>query len=382
MARQETTLQAFISSPDDVAEERAMLEDIVRELNSTWSKSLGVRIELVKWETHVSPGIAAEPQQVINEHIGDDYDIFIGIMWCRFGTPTKNFGSGTEEEFEKAYARHLKDPKSVDIKFYFKDAGISPSEVDLAQLASVLNFKKKLGPKGALYGTYSSREEFTQHLRVHLSRVVQNWKADHDMSSRAISLTANFSSKSELIAKVEVDINEMGFLDAIETGQDRFGKLSQITNRMTNAVNDLGQRLGLRSEQVKAATRAAGGIDVKAAKRAADLLAEDMNEFVVRIEAELPLYSEASKAGMESWAQAANLLGDFGPDTKTELEQALVAVRSMLDSLQKMQQGNANFIKIIASLPRVTSAFNKARRHTITVLEYLLILRWRSKNSS
>src|ERR1019366_7456227 len=169
----------FVSSPNDVSEERAMLEDIVRELNLTWSKSLGLRVELIKWETHVTPSVGTDPQQVINSQIGDDYDIFIGIMWARFGTETGRFGSGTEEEFERAYARYLKDSKSVEIMFYFKDAGIQPSEVDLDQLGRVLVFKKKLGPKGALYGTYTSREEFTQHLRLHLSRVVQNWKANH-----------------------------------------------------------------------------------------------------------------------------------------------------------------------------------------------------------
>jgi len=48
MPLHEITLQAFVSSPSDVSEERAMLEDIVRELNLTWSKSLGMRIELIK----------------------------------------------------------------------------------------------------------------------------------------------------------------------------------------------------------------------------------------------------------------------------------------------------------------------------------------------
>src|ERR1035437_7780621 len=98
MAHHEITLQAFVSSPSDVSEERAMLEDIVHELNLTWSKTLGMSIELVKWETHVTPGVGQDPQQVINSQIGDDYDIFIGIMWACFGTETGRFGSGTEEE--------------------------------------------------------------------------------------------------------------------------------------------------------------------------------------------------------------------------------------------------------------------------------------------
>ena len=36
MARTETVLQAFVASPKDVNDERALLEEIIRELNLTW----------------------------------------------------------------------------------------------------------------------------------------------------------------------------------------------------------------------------------------------------------------------------------------------------------------------------------------------------------
>ena len=372
MARHEITLQAFVSSPSDVSEERAMLEDIIRELNLTWSKLLGLRIELVKWETHVTPGIGTDVQQVINSQIGDDYDIFIGIMWTRFGTKTGRFGSGTEEEFERAYVRHQKDSKSVEIMFYFKDAGVQPSQVDIDQLSRVLIFKKKLGPKGALYGSYTSREEFAQHLRLHLSRIVQNWKANHNAAATNPVSSALVKSDVQLVEMKD----EIGFLDAIETGVEGFEKLTQITIRMTEAVNDFGQKLVIRTEQVKAATNSknsATGIDLKAAKKAADSMAEDMETFVARMNTEIPLYSEASKAGIESWAYAASLLSDFSKDTKNEIENALIAVRTMLGGLQQMQHHNKEMIQTVSSWPRVTSAFNKARRHTVAVLEKLAI---------
>jgi hypothetical protein len=87
MPRTETILRVFVASPSDVIEERQLLEEVVKELNLTWSKNLGIRLELVKWETHAFPGIGDDPQAVINTEIGDDYDIFIGIMWTRFGSP-------------------------------------------------------------------------------------------------------------------------------------------------------------------------------------------------------------------------------------------------------------------------------------------------------
>jgi hypothetical protein len=41
------------------------------------------------------------PEQLILDQIGQ-YDLFVGIMWRRFGTPTGVAGSGTEQEFDHA----------------------------------------------------------------------------------------------------------------------------------------------------------------------------------------------------------------------------------------------------------------------------------------
>jgi hypothetical protein len=101
--RQEHVFSLFVASPGDVADERNRLEEIIRELNITWSRELGIRLELVRWETHAYPGISQDAQAVINEQIPADYDLFIGLMWCRYGTPTGRAGSGTIEEFQFLY---------------------------------------------------------------------------------------------------------------------------------------------------------------------------------------------------------------------------------------------------------------------------------------
>ena len=47
------------------------------------------------------PVRGGEPEVLINDQIGK-YDIFLGVMWRRFGTPTGVAESGTEEEFRRA----------------------------------------------------------------------------------------------------------------------------------------------------------------------------------------------------------------------------------------------------------------------------------------
>ena len=88
-----TILQVFVAGPSDVDDERRQLEDVVAELNLMWSHSHNIRLELLTWQTHAVPGVGQDAQDVVNRSIPKDYDIFIGIMWARFGSPTERAGS-------------------------------------------------------------------------------------------------------------------------------------------------------------------------------------------------------------------------------------------------------------------------------------------------
>ena len=141
MPRHSQVLQVFVASPADVSEERAVLDTVIAELNQTWSRNLSMTFEVLKWETNSRPGFDQDPQAVINSQLPNDYDVFLGIFWSRLGTPTGRASSGTVEEFERAHTRFRSTGSVPEIMLYFKDAPISPSKVDISQLAAVLQFK-------------------------------------------------------------------------------------------------------------------------------------------------------------------------------------------------------------------------------------------------
>jgi hypothetical protein len=107
-------LRIFVASPGDVEDERRRLAHVVEDLRIHVAAAHGLDLELVRWETHMRPGAGDDAQAVITPQIGS-YDLFIGILWNRFGTPTKRAESGTREEFDQAYARWQKDPSSLEI---------------------------------------------------------------------------------------------------------------------------------------------------------------------------------------------------------------------------------------------------------------------------
>lgn len=55
---------------------------------------------------------------MINEQIGD-YDIFVGIMKHKFGSPTLYADSGTEEEFNRAYDNYKNDGTCKNLMLFF-----------------------------------------------------------------------------------------------------------------------------------------------------------------------------------------------------------------------------------------------------------------------
>lgn len=78
----------FLASPSDVKEERLIVENVINDFNNTYSSQLNARIELCSWEKSSYPSVGEYPQAVINSQIGDEYDIFLGILWTRFGSKT------------------------------------------------------------------------------------------------------------------------------------------------------------------------------------------------------------------------------------------------------------------------------------------------------
>jgi hypothetical protein len=168
-------LKVFVASPDDVAEERNTLAKLLADINDVLAyltPEKGLSLELVRYETHSYPDIGA-PQDVINREIPVDYDIFIGIMWKRAGTPTAAAPSGTIEEFNRACERR-RQGSLPRIMFYFCDELIPvPTATELQQLAEVVKFRSQLASQG-LTAAYPSHAEFGDHVRGGLLRAIRD----------------------------------------------------------------------------------------------------------------------------------------------------------------------------------------------------------------
>ncbi len=183
-----TKLRIFAASPNDVADHREALRDVIDELNQTVASDRGLVLQFLTWENVA--GDMGRAEQIILDQIGK-FDIFIGVMGRRFGTPTGKYEGGTEEEFHTAYTR-WKESKTRRILFYFKERNIAPNTPqELDQLRKVIKFKgivEKLG----LVKKYKNKQHLIDLVRRDLIVVLQNMdnRAKPRASAKAKELTS------------------------------------------------------------------------------------------------------------------------------------------------------------------------------------------------
>jgi len=157
-------LTVFIASPSDLADERKKTFEVVAEINEV-IKNLDWSIDLLGWEDTL-PGYG-RPQDLINRDV-ERCDLFIGMLWRRWGTPPaldSQFSSGFEEEFSIARERRKRTP-SPEIWMFFKTVESAQVADAGAQLQHVIAFRESLiAGKTVFFKSFDSVGDWEKKLR-------------------------------------------------------------------------------------------------------------------------------------------------------------------------------------------------------------------------
>ena len=168
-------IYAFLASPGDLQEERKAIRDVVDEFNESWADNLGYQIELLGWEDTVAS--FGRPQELINQDV-DRCDLFIGLIWKRWGTPPDKdgkFSSGFQEEFKLSIDRR-ENSGSPEIALFFKEIPDQFTEDPGEDLKRVLEFRKTIiAEKKILFQEFSKIQDIEKLVRklmaAHVNRV-------------------------------------------------------------------------------------------------------------------------------------------------------------------------------------------------------------------
>ena len=119
-----------MSCPRDVTAEKEQIKRLCKDFSDENLGNSNITFNVLDWKDFVG-GYGVRPQEQLNEYFGN-YDVYIGILWKRFGTKPgsvntedKENESGTEEEFYIAidnYETHGKPKIKFFIKNYNRDS--------------------------------------------------------------------------------------------------------------------------------------------------------------------------------------------------------------------------------------------------------------------
>jgi hypothetical protein len=164
MAGTRRFVKVFLASPGDLAEERKIAKAIVNDFNSQLADALGYQVELVGWEDTL-PGVG-RPQAIINRDL-DGCDLFVGMLWKRWGTPpgTDPYTSGFEEEFKRSMTRNANEGRP-EINLLLKDLDAASLADPGDHLKQVIAFKDQVfAEKKLLAGTFADARDFEGKFR-------------------------------------------------------------------------------------------------------------------------------------------------------------------------------------------------------------------------
>lgn len=175
-------IRAFLASPGDLQEERKAIRDVVDEFNESWADELGYQVELIGWEETIAG--FGRPQQLINQDL-DRCDLFLGMIWKRWGTPPDhggNFSSGFEEEFERSIER-CERTGSPQISLFFKQIPEEFMEDPGDDLKKVLGFQDRIiASKKILFQSFSTVQNIEALARKSITDYVIRIKAEDESS--------------------------------------------------------------------------------------------------------------------------------------------------------------------------------------------------------
>jgi hypothetical protein len=269
MLRSMDPIRIFLSSPSDVAEERRTLVALVAEINDVLTfldPGRNCQLAVQHYATDVYPDIVGSAQQVIDRQMPADYDIHLGIMWRRAGTPTGDAPSGTIHEFNRALEQREKTGKPVIMMYFCQEEVPFPTNVDdIDQLKTVMGFRQRVDSMG-LVETYSQRSLFRERVRLGLLKAVRDIVARAEPRAAAPAAPSALPDQLESLC-VEYDTVRK----EVPSGPARTRRMSKIVENMKSQAPDGRRALANLKSHASAGHRLAAIIVLQLFPSAADL---------------------------------------------------------------------------------------------------------------
>lgn len=365
-----TLLRLFIASPSDVNSERNIIKVTIDELNIAYAYNNNLKLEVVEWNTHVYPSIGEDAQDVINNQINDDYDIFVGLMWSRFGVPTKRDSSGTKEEFERAYNKYAQNNDSIFLLQYFKNAPIPFDEIDPEQIQKIKEFKEELKSRGFLYSHFTQTDEFEKIFRLNMMQLLNKFLTNNPDIKKTNTISQVTEDPKLAILNKGEEQEELGMFEYIDNALLNMSDMEVVLGRITKYMTDLGANVNKRTAKLNSINDKPHNIRIREARKLIDLLADNMLNFNQRIKIEIPILNEHFSNAIKNYNNAILIFNTIQQD-ESEKDKIRESLTQLKTSIQESTIGIETMKNSIIETPSLTTKYAKAKKEGTKVLSEL-----------
>ncbi len=259
-------VRVFLSSPGDVAEERAAARRIIHDLQYDPLLRGKVLLEAVSWDDPLGPApmvATLTPQEAVNRGLPQpaDCDIVVVIFWSRMGTPLPasaaagtEYLSGTHYEFEEA--RRAKRPVLLYRRSERPSLSIDDPELDEKRQQWRLVgdfFARFVAPDGSIstaYTTYASPAEFCARLEVDLRSELKRL-LDTEPASGAAPIPRMVTPERLLTCLARLGLDEPETTGAIAWMEEELQRRSSSDNWSDRSAREEALRRTSRNPALK-----------------------------------------------------------------------------------------------------------------------------------
>jgi hypothetical protein len=168
--------KVFLSSPDDVRQERAIAEDVIGQVNKSCRDTLGLQADAHTWKhlPPLTPRMSESTiQQLINEEVRE-CNVFVLILYKRYGSVEPGHNkSNTEREIDVALDM-LATGRKIMFMSYFRE--LPPNADQGEQEEKVRRLRESLRARGVLFHTYQTAEEFKERFTHDLYHTILKFR--------------------------------------------------------------------------------------------------------------------------------------------------------------------------------------------------------------
>jgi len=372
--KQVTELRIFLASPSDVEVERTIVQEVLAELNITYGTPNGIVLKLVNWEQYSFPGIGEDPQDVINNQLPFDYDVFLCIFWTRIGSRTQRAESGTLEELEIARAKRISG-ENIEIMGYFKTEPPSSLKDLSEQYFQVRKLQEDFG-KDCLYKEFTSTDKFKEIFRINFTNYL-NSKFKYHLNERNALPIINppieigNTKRNEIRAKLN-SLNleakdDSDLLEAVDIITEKSNELVIILSDITENMNEMTNKINAKTEELNVVNKISDvKLKLKRGKIIANLLANELEVISDKYEVYIPEfkenYLELVHKFISVYTQYESYMSDDISAAKNDL---IVSIDGSIESL-------TDLLLQMDSVPKITSKYGQAQIRQMKLLKGLV----------